>query len=293
MPSRATAWTSTAVSTTTDLGAPVGIAVLAGQCRSACCTVSAPAAAPLGSAASRRGWSESYDCRSSCPPRFTGAAPSRIPVNRPTDIGALLRELIPQVVGTLVRRYGRFEECEDAAQDALLDAIVQWRKDGVPDNPLGWLTRVAYRRIADRARSDIARRLPGGGGGGHGPGGRARGVRSGRSPPVGPGRFAGPVVPLLSSEYVPVVPAGADAAGVRWSDDEPDSAGVPGAGGDDGAADQPGEAAHQGGGREVRAAAARGPAGAARCGPARAVSDFQRGIHQYVRCGSSPGRADP
>ncbi|MDV5143099.1 DUF6596 domain-containing protein [Streptomyces sp. SBC-4] len=79
-------------------------------------------------------------------------------MNRPTDIGALLRELIPQVVGTLVRRYGRFEECEDAAQDALLDAIVQWRKDGVPDNPLGWLTTVAYRRLADRARSDIARR---------------------------------------------------------------------------------------------------------------------------------------
>jgi RNA polymerase sigma factor (sigma-70 family) len=79
-------------------------------------------------------------------------------VNRDTEVGTPLRELIPQVVGTLVRRYGRFEECEDAAQDALLDAIVQWRKDGVPDNPLGWLTRVAHRRLADRARSDIARR---------------------------------------------------------------------------------------------------------------------------------------
>ncbi|CAL9400153.1 hypothetical protein SUDANB105_01436 [Streptomyces sp. enrichment culture] len=79
-------------------------------------------------------------------------------MNRDTEVGTPLRELIPQVVGTLVRRYGRFEECEDAAQDALLDAIVQWRKDGVPDNPLGWLTRVAHRRLADRARSDIARR---------------------------------------------------------------------------------------------------------------------------------------
>jgi len=71
---------------------------------------------------------------------------------------SLLRDLIPQVVGSLVRRYGWFDACEDAAQDALLDATVQWRRDGVPDNPLGWLTTVAYRRLADRARSDIARR---------------------------------------------------------------------------------------------------------------------------------------
>lgn len=74
------------------------------------------------------------------------------------DVDALLRDLIPQVVGALVRRYGRFEECEDAAQDALLDAIVQWREDGVPENPVGWLTTVAYRRLVDRTRSDLARR---------------------------------------------------------------------------------------------------------------------------------------
>ncbi|MFH0241948.1 RNA polymerase sigma factor [Streptomyces sp. HK10] len=79
-------------------------------------------------------------------------------MNGDTEVGAPLRELIPQVVGALVRRYGRFDECEDAAQDALLDAIVQWRRDGVPGNPLGWLTRVAHRRLADRARSNIARR---------------------------------------------------------------------------------------------------------------------------------------
>src|SRR6185312_5749796 len=50
------------------------------------------------------------------------------------------------------------EACEDAAQDALLDAIVQWREDGVPENPVGWLTTVAYRRLVDRTRSDLARR---------------------------------------------------------------------------------------------------------------------------------------
>ncbi|MBR7839050.1 RNA polymerase sigma factor [Actinospica durhamensis] len=75
-----------------------------------------------------------------------------------TDVDALLRELMPRVVGGLVRRYGRFEECEDAAQDALLDAIVQWREDGVPDQPAAWLTRVAQRRFVDRTRSEVARR---------------------------------------------------------------------------------------------------------------------------------------
>jgi RNA polymerase sigma factor (sigma-70 family) len=74
------------------------------------------------------------------------------------DIDVLLRDLIPRVVGALVRRYGRFEECEDAAQDALLDATVQWRAQGVPENPAGWLMRVASRRLVDRARSDLARR---------------------------------------------------------------------------------------------------------------------------------------
>ena len=75
-----------------------------------------------------------------------------------TDVDALLRDLIPRVVGALTRRYGRFEECEDAAQDALLDATVQWREDGIPDNPAAWLTRVAQRRLVDRVRSEAARR---------------------------------------------------------------------------------------------------------------------------------------
>jgi RNA polymerase sigma factor (sigma-70 family) len=70
----------------------------------------------------------------------------------------LLRELTPQVLGTLVRRHGQFEGCEDAVQEAVLAAAVQWPESGVPDNPRGWLVTVASRRLIDQIRSDAARR---------------------------------------------------------------------------------------------------------------------------------------
>jgi RNA polymerase sigma factor (sigma-70 family) len=70
----------------------------------------------------------------------------------------LLRGIAPQVLGALVRRYGRFDACEDAVQEALLAAAVQWPSEGVPDNPHGWLMTVAARRLTDQWRSDGARR---------------------------------------------------------------------------------------------------------------------------------------
>ncbi|TDD64533.1 sigma-70 family RNA polymerase sigma factor [Actinomadura darangshiensis] len=70
----------------------------------------------------------------------------------------LLRTLAPQVLGTLVRRHGSFDACEDAVQEALLAAAVQWPGDGVPENPRGWLLTVATRRLTDQWRSERARR---------------------------------------------------------------------------------------------------------------------------------------
>ncbi|MFC0600545.1 RNA polymerase sigma factor [Streptomyces palmae] len=70
----------------------------------------------------------------------------------------LLRELAPQVLGALVRRYGTFDACEDAVQEALLAAALQWPAEGVPDNPRGWLTTVASRKLVDQVRSETARR---------------------------------------------------------------------------------------------------------------------------------------
>jgi len=75
-----------------------------------------------------------------------------------TALEDVLRPLAPQVLGVLVRRHGQFEACEDAVQEALLAASVQWPAEGVPDNPRAWLLTVGSRRLADQWRSEHARR---------------------------------------------------------------------------------------------------------------------------------------
>lgn len=75
----------------------------------------------------------------------------------PPRIEGLLRELAPQTLAALTRRYGHFDLAEDAVQDALLAAATAWPTH-LPDNPAAWLTTVATRRLTDLLRSDQARR---------------------------------------------------------------------------------------------------------------------------------------
>ncbi|ADL44151.1 sigma-70 family RNA polymerase sigma factor [Micromonospora aurantiaca] len=75
-----------------------------------------------------------------------------------TVVEDLLRTLAPQVLGVLVRRHGQFYACEDAVQEALLAAAVQWPEQGLPDRPRSWLVTVATRRLTDEWRSEHARR---------------------------------------------------------------------------------------------------------------------------------------
>ena len=79
-----------------------------------------------------------------------------IPV--PLDAEHLLRELAPQVLGVVVRRFRDFSASEDAVQEALLAAATQWPRDGVPDYPRAWLIQVASRRMVDLQRAEMARR---------------------------------------------------------------------------------------------------------------------------------------
>ncbi|NUR82604.1 MAG: sigma-70 family RNA polymerase sigma factor, partial [Nonomuraea sp.] len=69
----------------------------------------------------------------------------------------LLRELAPQVLGAVVRRYGHFDHAEDAVQEAMIAAATQWPDEGRPDNPRAWLITVASRRLTDLLRSEQAR----------------------------------------------------------------------------------------------------------------------------------------
>ncbi|GAA2757540.1 DUF6596 domain-containing protein [Actinopolymorpha rutila] len=75
----------------------------------------------------------------------------------PGRLEDLLRDLAPQVLAVLVRRHGQFDACEDAVQEALIAAAVQWPADGLPDSPRSWLVTVASRRLVDEWRSDSAR----------------------------------------------------------------------------------------------------------------------------------------
>ncbi len=68
------------------------------------------------------------------------------------------------VLATLIRRVGDFQLAEDAVQDAFLEAVANWRRDGVPANPGAWIMVAARRRAIDRLRrnrsvADRAERL--------------------------------------------------------------------------------------------------------------------------------------
>jgi RNA polymerase sigma factor (sigma-70 family) len=74
------------------------------------------------------------------------------------SVEQLLRDITPRVLGALARRHRDFAAAEDATQEALLAASTQWSLEGVPDNPAGWLYKIALRRLTDHLRSEVARR---------------------------------------------------------------------------------------------------------------------------------------
>jgi RNA polymerase sigma factor (sigma-70 family) len=79
-------------------------------------------------------------------------------VTTPTGIEDLLRTFAPQVLGSVVRRFGDFSAAEDAVQEALVAAAARWPTDGLPPNPRAWLIHAAVNRMTDQLRSERARR---------------------------------------------------------------------------------------------------------------------------------------
>ena len=82
-------------------------------------------------------------------------------MSREAGTGSLeqqLRELVPGVLGAVIRRFHDFAAAEDAVQEALIAAVMKWPQEGIPENPRGWLIQVASRRMLDDLRSNIARR---------------------------------------------------------------------------------------------------------------------------------------
>jgi RNA polymerase sigma factor (sigma-70 family) len=75
-----------------------------------------------------------------------------------SEIERLLRDAAPDALGVLLRRGERFADAEDAVQDAILVALDSWSTRGVPDRPVGWMVRVAQRRLIDQHHRDTARR---------------------------------------------------------------------------------------------------------------------------------------
>jgi RNA polymerase sigma factor (sigma-70 family) len=67
-----------------------------------------------------------------------------------------LRQLIPEVIGVLVRRGADFAAAEDAVQEALVKALQTWPADP-PRDAEGWLVTVSWRRYLDLRRSERAR----------------------------------------------------------------------------------------------------------------------------------------
>jgi len=57
-----------------------------------------------------------------------------------------------RIVATLIGHFGDFELAEEAAQEAFVAAVDQWRTDGIPEFPRAWIVQTAKFKAIDRLR---------------------------------------------------------------------------------------------------------------------------------------------
>ncbi|MFF7054014.1 RNA polymerase sigma factor [Streptomyces griseorubiginosus] len=90
---------------------------------------------------------------------MTTSQPSRTDAR--TSVETVFRLETPRIIAGVTRVVRDVGIAEELAQDALVAALEQWPRDGVPDNPGAWLMAIARRKAVDlvRRRENYARKL--------------------------------------------------------------------------------------------------------------------------------------
>src|SRR5207249_2666300 len=70
------------------------------------------------------------------------------------EVGRIFREESGRSVAALIRVFGDIDVAEDAVQDAFAVALRKWPRDGLPPNPVGWITTTARTLAIDRLRRE-------------------------------------------------------------------------------------------------------------------------------------------
>ena len=191
------------------------------------------------------------------------------------DVERAFREAHGQAVATLTRLFGDITLAEDAVQDAFVTAVDRWPRDGVPDNPAGWIVTTARNRAvdvvrrnrrgrelteeiaSDRLRAETHRRL-------------------GDPEPMRDDQLRLVFTcchPAIRVEHQVALTLRLD----RGTHPVGGGLGVPGERGDHGETPGAGEVQDQGGAHPLSGARRRRTAGPAACGALGAVPDLQRG----------------
>ena len=63
-----------------------------------------------------------------------------------------------RIIAGLIRVSQSFDLAEEAMQDALASALLDWQRNGLPANPAAWIDAVAHRKLIDYARRNQTRR---------------------------------------------------------------------------------------------------------------------------------------
>jgi RNA polymerase sigma-70 factor (ECF subfamily) len=81
---------------------------------------------------------------------------------RMTDFRSAVEEVFRwesgRIIAGLIRVSQSFDLAEEAMQDALASALVDWQRNGLPANPAAWINAAAQRKLIDYARRDQTRR---------------------------------------------------------------------------------------------------------------------------------------